>query len=253
MCPYAVLPDGRIERRARFVDYRRTGRTDLRDRLVRRHMPLAERIARRYRLRGVPDDDLLQTASVGLIHAVDRFDPDRGVPFEAFASPTIAGEIKRHFRDRAWDLHVPRRVQQRYLAINAAIGRLAQRNGCAPTVDELAREVGTSIEKVVEALEAGAAFNADSLARPWDGEGGRTLTDTLAADDTWLFDAVNRLLVDELLALLPAREQLVVHLRFWEGLSQSGIADRLGISQMHVSRLLRRSYERLRTFLDDVV
>lgn len=240
-----------LDRRARFVDYRRTRRSDLRDRLVRRHMPLAERIAGRYRHRGVPYDDLVQTASVGLIHAVDRFDPDRGVPFEAFASPTITGEIKRHFRDRAWDLRVPRRLQEHYLAVNAAIDRLSQRGAGTPTVEEIARTVGLAAEEVVEAFEVGVAFNADSLARPWGDDDGATLADVVHTDDAWVFAAVDRLLVDDLMDLLPAREQLIVHMRFWDGLSQSAIAQRLSISQMHVSRLLRRSYDRLRDVLGD--
>lgn len=244
-----LLPDGRVERRARFVDYRRTGRSDLRDRLVRRHLPLAERIAGRFRRRGIAYDDLVQTASVGLIHAVDRFDPDRGVPFEAFASPTIAGEIKKHFRDRAWELQVPARVKGRYVAVNRTIEQLTQRHGRAPTVDEVARQVGFGREKVVEALDAGAAYRADSLARPRGTDGTMTLADTVGDEDTWLFDVVDRLLVEELLGTLAEREQLILHLRFWDGMSQAAIAARLGVSQMHVSRLLRRSYERLRGVL----
>lgn len=242
--------EGRVDRRARFTDYRRTGSPDLRDRLVRRHLPLAERIARRYRRRGVAYEDLVQSASIGLIHAVDRFDPDRGVPFEAFASPTISGEIKRWFRDQAWDMRVPRRLQERYLAATAAVNRLTQRGGRTPSVVEVAHSVGESVEVVVEALEAGRAFRVDSLARPRpDGISG-TLADLVGVDDTWLFAMLDRVLVDDLLAQLPPREQLIVELRFWDGMSQSEIADRLGISQMHVSRLLRTSCARLRDALD---
>lgn len=251
MAMHWAWADGRVERRARFVDYRRTGSAELRDRLVRRHMPLAERIAGRFQRRGVAYDDLVQTASVGLIHAVDRYDPDRGVPFEAFASPTITGEIKRHFRDRGWELRVPRRLKQRYLTVNAVVERLTQQRGQAPTVTEVATMARLSVEEVVEALEAGTAYTTQSLARPRSVEGTGTLEDTLGAVDPRLFAAVDQVLVDDLLGLLPPREQLIVHLRFWDELSQRAIAERLGISQMHVSRLLRRSYARLREVLED--
>lgn len=259
----ASAPIRRHERRARFVDYRRSRSADLRDRLVRRHLPLARRIAMRFVRRGIPLDDLHQVASIGLIHAVDRFDPGRGVPFDAFAVPTIVGEIKHHFRDRSWDVHVSRRLQELHLRVNATVDHLAGELGRSPTVPEISAAVDASVEEVVEAIEAGAAYSAASLYSPttaadtavavsmeWRSprppRRGPSVDDLLTVDDPWLISAVDRVLVGDLLANLPERERRVVEMRYWEHCSQEAIARRLGISQMHVSRLLRRSLEKLR-------
>lgn len=240
------------ERRARFVDFHRSGSPDLRDRLVQRHLPLAKRIARRYARRGIPFEDLYQVASLGLIHAVDRFDPARGVPFDAFAAPTIVGEIRHHFRDRAWDLNVPRRVQNLYLAVNSAIATLTSSLGRSPSIAEIAGAVGVGSEAVIEAIEAGGAFTAASLSAfsageasdvPWIPE------DLLGVDDPWLAGVEDRVVIERAIAELGPREQLVIRLYFWDRHSQEVIARRLGISQMHVSRLLRRGVAGLREVL----
>lgn len=240
------------ERRARFVDFHRSGSPDLRDRLVRRHLPLAKRIARRYSRRGIPFEDLYQVASLGLIHAVDRFDPARGVPFDAFAAPTIVGEVRRHFRDRAWDLNVPRRVQNLHLAVNSAIEALSSTLGRSPSIAEIAGAVGASSEAVVEAIEAGAAFTAGSLSAPSTRDGAEVsgiVQDLLGVDDPWLAGVEDRVVIERAIAELEPRQQLVIRLYYWDRHSQEVIALRLGISQMHVSRLLRSGVAGLREVL----
>lgn len=222
-----------------------------RNELIRRNLPLARRLACRFTRRGVPRDDLIQVASVGLIMAVDRFDANRGVPFEAFATPTILGEIKRHFRDAVWDLRVPRGAKERHLAVNAALERLSQELGHAPTISELATAVGYAEEEVLESMEAGAAFNARSLFCESGSLGAVELERAVAQDDLWTSDCVDRLLVAEALETLPRREELILRLRYWDRLSQDQIARRLGISQMHVSRLARRGVARLSRRLAD--
>lgn len=249
----AQLVTRRHERRARFVDYHRSGSPDLRDRLVRRHLPLAKRVASRFARRGVPFEDLYQVASIGLIQAVERFDPARGIPFPAFAAPTIVGEIKHHFRDRAWDLRVPRRLQDLLLAVNAAVERLTTQLGRSPSIAELARAVGAAEEDVIAAIDAGGAFNARSMDAPGgsrDEHVSLELGGILGSDDPMFASVEDRLLVARLLGELPARQALIVHLSYWDRLSQDEIAERLGISQMHVSRLLRRSISQLRTICD---
>ncbi len=248
--PLQLVSTGRRpERRARFADYHRSGSPDLRDRLVRRHLPLARRLAARFVRRGVPYDDLYQVASIGLIHAVDRFDPERGIPFDVYAAPTIVGEIKHHFRDRSWDLRVPRRVQDLHLAVNAAVERLAPQLGRSPTIGELAQAVGAADEDVVEAMDAGGAFNTRPIvaaASPNHDELRHEAGAILGADDASLLGVEDRLTISRLMEELPPREALILRMYFWDRRSQALIAERLGISQMHVSRLLRRSIERMR-------
>ena len=217
-----------------------------RDELVRQHLRLAEHLARRFTNRGVPLDDLVQVASLALVNAVDRYDPERGTTFSTFATPTIIGEIKRHFRDRSWDLRVPRRVKELHLQLNDVIGRLNQQLGRSPTIAELALATRASEEEVLEAIEAGNAFRAQTI-HPAEGNRETLVAGALAQHDAALHGADDRLLVAELLASLPPREQLIVRLRFFEGMTQDDIAARLGISQMHVSRLLARTLEFLRT------
>lgn len=248
-----VSTQRRHERRARFIDYHRSGSPDLRDRLVRRHLPLARRLARRYARRGVPADDLFQVASIGLIHAVDRYDPRRGIPFDVYATPTILGEIKHHFRDRAWDLRVPRGVQDRYLAVNVAIEGLNAQLGRAPSISELARSLGAADEEIVEAIEAGGAYNARPIIETGSATGALVQgveSECLLVDDPRFAATEDRLVITELIADLEPREQLIVRLYYWKGMSQDAIAARLGISQMHVSRLLRRSIARLHDLLE---
>ena len=188
----------------------------------------------------------MQVASLGLIKAVDRFDPDRGVEFSTYATHTIVGELKRHFRDKGWAIRAPRRMQELYLQLGKVVGTLSQELGHSPTIAELAAEVEVSEEEVLEALEAGQAYRSTSLDAPVGNEEGETLGARLGEEDVSLADVESRATLSPLLAQLPPRERLILHLRFFEGLTQSEIATRLNISQMHVSRLLARSVSQLR-------
>ena len=237
----------RDELRAKFVEFARTGDLALRDELIAAHLGLAEYLARRFANRGEALDDLVQVASLGLFKAVGRFDPERGVEFSTYATHTIVGELKRHFRDKGWAIRAPRRMQELYLRLGKVVATLGQELGRSPTIAELAREVEVSEEEVLEALEAGQAYRFASLDAPGGGESdGETLGSRLGADDPALDDAERRATLSPMLSQLPPREQLILHLRFFEGLTQSEIATRLGISQMHVSRLLARSVAQLR-------
>jgi len=240
----------RQELRQKFAQYAETGDQRLRDELIEAHLRLAEHLARRFANRGVPLDDLVQVASLGLVKAVERFDPSRGLEFSTFATPTIVGELKRHFRDKGWSVRVPRRVQELHVEINALVGELTQRLGRSPTIPEIAERAGTSEEEILEAMEAGQAYRSASIDAPGSGgdsdEGSPGLSEQLGDTDSALLDAENRMLLAELIKTLPKREQLMLHLRFFQGMTQSQIAARLGISQMHVSRLLAKSLNLLR-------
>ncbi|HYZ98219.1 MAG TPA: SigB/SigF/SigG family RNA polymerase sigma factor [Acidimicrobiales bacterium] len=235
----------------RFHEFRRTGERAIRNELVEAHRGLAARIANDYRGRGVELDDLVQIAMLGILKAVERFDPARGIPFSSFASRTINGEIKRYFRDRTWAVRPPRSTQERHLDLRRATSALSARLGRPPTVPELAAEVGISDDEVLEALEAGAAYRATSLdaRRPGDEEG-TSLAERLPGAESPNQPVELRMLVAQLLGTLPRREAEIVRLRFYDELTQSEIAERLGISQMHVSRLIRRCLLELRQALD---
>jgi RNA polymerase sigma-B factor len=240
-----IEPGNRQELKQLFAGYARSHDPELRERLVARYLGLAEYLARRFANRGEPLEDLVQVASVGLIKAVDRFDPGRGVEFSTYATHTIVGELKRHFRDKGWAIRAPRRMQELYLRLGKAVASLSQELGRSPTIAELASELRASEEEVLEALEAGQAYRSASLDAPGSEEG-EALATKLGGEDQSLEDAESRATLSPLLAQLQARERLILELRFFEGLTQSEIADRLGISQMHVSRLLARSVAQLR-------
>jgi len=243
------LDDAERERLRRlFEEFGRTGDRATRDRLIEAHLRLAEHLARRFANRGVALEDLVQVASLGLVKAVERFEPERGLEFSTFATPTIVGELKRHFRDKGWAVRVPRRVQELHVEINSLVGQLTQRYGRSPTIAELALASNTSEEEVLEAMEAAQAYRSTSIDAPGAGsdDASGALASQLGDDDVNLFDAENRVLIAGLLVTLPKREQLMLRLRFYEGMTQSQIADRLGISQMHVSRLLTKSLRLLR-------
>ena len=246
----SLEPTRREELTEQFAAYAETRDNSLRDQLVGAHLGLAEYLARRFANRGEPLDDLVQVASLGLIKAVDRFDPSRGVAFSTYATHTIVGELKRHFRDKGWAVRAPRRMQELYLSLGKVVAALGQELGRSPTIAELAAEVQVSEEEVLEALEAGQAYRATSLDAPTGTEDGETLGARLGGEDASLEDAESRATLSPLLGQLGRRERLILHLRFFEGLTQSEIANRLGISQMHVSRLLARSVSRLRTAAD---
>ncbi|MDP9005413.1 MAG: RNA polymerase sigma factor SigF [Actinomycetota bacterium] len=219
----------------------------VRDELIEAHLGLAEYLARRFSNRGEPLDDLVQVASLGLVKAVERFDPGRGLEFTTFATPTIVGELKRHFRDKGWAVRVPRRVQELHLRVTGVIDDLQLELGRSPTVAEIAVRAGTSEDEVIEAVDAGSAYRSASLdAGRSDDEESPGLLGQLGQIDPELVRAERRAALTPLMAELPEREQLMLYLRFYQGKTQSEIAQRLGISQMHVSRLLSRSLERLR-------
>jgi RNA polymerase sigma-B factor len=231
-----------------FAEYGRTGDVVLRDQLVAAHMSLAAYLARRFANRGQPLDDLVQVASLSLLKAVDRFDPDLGIEFSTYATTTIVGELKRHLRDRGWAVRAPRRMQELYLTLSQVVDTLGQELGRSPNIAELAAEVQASEEDVLEALEAGQAYRFASLDAPRsDTDPPEPLGERLGEEDVELARAEERATLDPLLEQLPHRQRQVIRLRFFEGLTQSEIARRLGISQMQVSRLLTRSVSQLRS------
>ncbi|MDW3218977.1 MAG: SigB/SigF/SigG family RNA polymerase sigma factor [Acidimicrobiales bacterium] len=230
-----------------FREYKQHRRRAVRNRLVEEHMGFAHHIAHRYRNRGVADDDLHQVALVGLVKAVDRFDPEFGVAFTTFAGRTIEGEVKRHFRDATWAVRVPRSMKNTSLQVRGARDELGQTLGRPPTVPEVAAHLGIDTDEVVAALAASEAFGTDSLLTGSDrGDATRDRDDVLGTVDEELESTVDRALVESLLELLSDRDRRIVELRFYEQLSQQEIADRVGVSQMHVSRLLSRSLTLMR-------
>ena len=222
-------------------------RQRVRDELVEMHLALVEYLARRFRNRGEPLDDLVQVATIGLIKSVDRFDLERGVEFSTYATPTIVGEIKRHFRDKGWAIRVPRRLQELKLALAKATSDLSQKNGRAPTVAELAQHLGMSEEDILEGLESANAYSAVSLDAPDAGDDDSpAVADSLGTTDEALEGVEYRESLKPLLEKLPPREKKILLLRFFGNMTQSQIAAELGISQMHVSRLLARTLAQLR-------
>jgi RNA polymerase sigma-B factor len=224
-----------------------------RDRLIEENLPLVRAIARRYVGRGEQLDDLVQVGSIGLIKAIDRFDLDRGVDLQTYAIPTIVGEIKRHFRDRGWAVHVPRRLKELNLKLARLIEQLSGQLGRSPTMKELAEAAGTNEEEVVEALESGYAYSTDSLNTGGGGDDDSELDRMRAlgeADEGYTI-AEDRDLLTFGLKALDERERRIIHLRFFEGLTQSQIALEIGISQMHVSRLIRRALEKMREEIEE--
>jgi RNA polymerase sigma-B factor len=246
------LSRDRNDARAMFVQLAELGgdtpeRATLRDRLVEMHLPLVEHLARRFRNRGEPLDDLVQVATIGLIKSVDRFDIERGVEFSTYATPTIVGEIKRHFRDRGWAVRVPRRLQELRLQLTSATSELSQEYGRAPTVAELAGRLTISEEEVLEGLESANAYSTLSLDVPEQGDDDApAVVDSLGSEDEALEGVEYRESLKPLLERLPAREKKILLLRFFGNMTQSQIAAEIGISQMHVSRLLARTLARLR-------
>ncbi|MFG2502402.1 RNA polymerase sigma factor SigF [Streptomyces sp. NPDC048441] len=244
-------PQDRSGARAMFIELREleSGSPEyaqLRNRLVRMHLPLVEHLARRFRNRGEPLDDLTQVATIGLIKSVDRFDPERGVEFSTYATPTVVGEIKRHFRDKGWAVRVPRRLQELRLALTTATAELSQLHGRSPTVHELAEKLGISEEEVLEGLESANAYSTLSLDVPDTDDESPAVADTLGSEDEALEGVEYRESLKPLLEDLPPREKRILLLRFFGNMTQSQIAQEVGISQMHVSRLLARTLAQLR-------
>lgn len=215
------------------------------------HLPLVRGLARRYAERGEPLDDLVQVGTIGLIKAIDRFDPSRGYKLASFATPTILGEIRRHFRDRSWTVRVPRGIQEARARIAQAVDELSATEGRSPTVREIGEAADLSIEDVLDALAAGSAQRPAPLAAPGRGERDEDEGIAVGLEDPGFEQAEARATLDAGLAALPARERVILHLRFEEGMTQSQIAERIGVSQMHVSRLIRRALEALRESAGD--
>jgi RNA polymerase sigma-B factor len=239
----------RVVARAQFAEFANLPDTDperdrLRRTLIETHLPLVRYFARRYTGRGEPLDDLLQAGAIGLVKAVDRFDPGRGLEFSTYAAPTILGEIRRHFRDRTWAVHVHRGLQELAAEVTKCVAELTQELNRAPSVAELSARSGRTQEEVLEALDCAAAYSAESLETP-TGED-RTLGDGLGGEDPALADVDLHESLGPALATLPDRERRILQLRFYGNQTQSQIAAQLGISQMHVSRLLARTLKQLR-------
>jgi len=246
-------PETPEERRRRdqelLVRYHRDGDLVAREELVLRFMPLARQLAARYRGSGETQDDLVQVACLGLLKAVDRFEPDRGHAFTKYAVPTMLGELKRHFRDKGWSVHVPRATQELVLRVSDAMGALPARLGRAPTPRDVAAAIGAPVEEVLEAMEAATAYEATSLDAPRPGgeedDGGWTLADSVAQEEAgYELVEIGETLRGSMQAL-PDRERLILRLRFEQDMTQAEIAEHIGVSQMHVSRLLRRALDRL--------
>jgi len=229
----------------RFRTFRESGSRELRNELVEEHVGFAEYLARRFANRGEPLDDLRQVAMLGLVKAVERFDPDREINFTSFAAPTITGEIKRHFRDRTWSIRVPRSLQELSLEIERCRSELGQKLSRSPTIAEIAECAGVSEEAVIEGMEAAGLYRSASLDAPVPGDDQRTVGDRIAAADDEVSNTDDAVVVHELLGQLPIRERRIVYLRYFQGLTQGEIAEHIGISQMHVSRLLSRSLAEL--------
>jgi RNA polymerase sigma-B factor len=232
--------------------YHREGDVAAREALVARFLPLARQLARRYQRGGEPLDDLVQVASLGLLKAIDRFDPARETAFSSFAVPTILGELKRHFRDKGWSVRVPRDLQELAVRVDRVADELARELGRAPTPGEIAERTNASTEQVLEAREAAGAYRAVSLDRPReeDEEDGDGMAATFGHEDPGFGVAEDAATVQRLMRVLSDREREVLRLRFEEDLTQSEIGERVGVSQMHVSRIIRQAIGRLRTAAD---
>ncbi len=239
-----------------FARCRKHGDARAREQLAERYLPLARRLARRYQRAEEPLEDLVQVASLGLLKAIDRFDATRDVAFSSFAVPTVLGELKRHFRDRTWSVRVPRDLQELALRVDRTATELSLTSGRAPTVAELASAVGVPEEQVLDALGAAGAYRAGSLDAPRSAQGGDDpgeplVGDALGVEEGGFDRAEERATLAPLLAHVSPRERLVLRLRFAEDLTQAEIGERIGVSQMQVSRLIRAALARLREGLDE--
>ncbi|HET7051948.1 MAG TPA: SigB/SigF/SigG family RNA polymerase sigma factor [Solirubrobacteraceae bacterium] len=243
----------RVDDQALFRQWHSDRDRGAREELVQRHLALARKLAGRYARANEPFDDLFQVASLGLVKAIDRFDPDRGIAFSSFAVPTIVGELKRHFRDKGWSLHVPRGTLELALRVQDATTMLGSKTGRSPTVDEIADHLGVGTEQVLEALEALAARHATSLDVPVDADAGdesATRHETIGVEDDGYAAIVASASLADAVRRLPMLDRRVFMLRFRDELTQSEIAEQVGVSQMQVSRILRRVTAELRGLMD---
>lgn len=236
---------------ALLLAYHRDGDEAARDQALVELMPLVRALALRYAGRGEPLEDLVQVGSIGLIKAVDRFDVDRGVEFPSYAVPTIVGEIRRHFRDKAWAMHVPRRLKELSLRLSRLLDQLTTELGRSPTIAELATAAGVEEEEAIDALDSMNAYSTRSLQAPFDEGSEDSLTEKLGSEDVGYAEIEDGTLVAAGLDALDERERRIVELRFFHELTQSQIASEIGISQMHVSRLLRRALVTMRGRIEE--
>jgi RNA polymerase sigma-B factor len=236
-----------------LISYHRSGDPETREQILVELLPLVRALASRYAGRGEPLEDLVQVGALGLIKAVDRFDVDRGVEFSSYAVPTIVGEIRRHFRDKAWAMHVPRRLKELSVRLSRVLDELTTELGRSPTVAELAEATGVEEEDVIDALDSAHAYSTRSLQAPFDDEGDDNLFDKLGVEERGYVDVEESALVTAGLDSLDERERRIVELRFFEEMTQSQIAAELGISQMHVSRLLRRALSSMRGRIEELM
>lgn len=249
--------DQRFDRervRALFAEYTKHRESAPRDELVVLHLNLVRYLASRFANRGEALEDLIQVGTLGLIKAIDRFDTGRGVEFTTYATPTVIGEIKRYFRDKGWAVKVPRRLQELNLAVNRKLDSLSTSLGRSPTVNDLATALGATDEEIIEAQELGQVYNLLSLDSELATEGDKksaTLLDYLGADDPELAMLEDKALLERAFAVLDRRERIILYLRYFENVSQSEIAARLNVSQMHVSRLQQRALEKMKRWLQE--
>lgn len=235
-----------------FRQYKEEGSSEARDQLIVSHLNLVRFLASKFKNRGESLEDLVQVGTIGLIKAIDRFDPERGLEFTTYATPTIMGEIKRHFRDKGWSVRVPRRLQELSAKVNQATDELTNQLQRSPSVDEVAERVGASVDEVLEAMESSSAYSSVPLegGSSSEDEESASVIDHYVTEDADLAASDDRIVLEEAIADFSPREQEVIHMRFVEGLTQVEIAERLGVSQVQVSRLLRRTLRRIQEKID---
>lgn len=235
-----------------FRQYKEEDSSEARDQLIVSHLNLVRFLASKFKNRGESLEDLVQVGTIGLIKAIDRFDPERGLEFTTYATPTIMGEIKRHFRDKGWSVRVPRRLQELSAKVNQATDELTNQLQRSPSVDEVAERVGASVDEVLEAMESSSAYSSVPLegGSSSEDEESASVIDHYVTEDADLAASDDRIVLEEAIADFSPREQEVIHMRFVEGLTQVEIAERLGVSQVQVSRLLRRTLRRIQEKID---
>ncbi len=235
-----------------FRRYKEEGDMDAREKLVMSHLNLVRFLANKFKNRGEPIDDLMQVGYLGLLKAIDRFDPSRGLEFTTYATPTIMGEIKRHFRDKGWSVRVPRRLQELSAKVNQATDELTTELQRSPTVEEIAQHLDATVDEVLEAMESSSAYSSVPLEAPGssDSDDAPSVLDRYASEDSELAFTDDRLVIEEALAGFSPREREVIELRFVKGMTQIEIAQKLGVSQVQVSRLLRRTLKKIQDKID---
>lgn len=235
-----------------FRRFKEEGDMDAREKLVMSHLNLVRFIANKFKNRGEPIDDLVQVGYLGLLKAIDRFDPSRGLEFTTFATPTIMGEIKRHFRDKGWSVRVPRRLQELSAKVNQATDTLTSQLQRSPTIAEIADYLDSTVDEVLEAMESSSAYSSVSLEAPSgaDDDDTPSVIDRYATEDSDLAFTDDRIIIEEALASFSPRERDVIEMRFLKGMTQIEIAEKLGISQVQVSRLLRRTLRKIQDKID---